>query len=61
MQMQHLYMRLDLKKPGFHTHNTELTIIAEMDCWLIALSNYTVCLAQKSRVWFLWQLISDPV
>jgi len=33
-----LHMWLDLKKPGFHTHNIKLTISQEMDNWLNTLS-----------------------
>ena len=47
MHTQAGHMWLDLKKPGFHTHNIKLTILPEMDCWLKTLSYSTVCLAPK--------------
>ena len=37
------------------THKIKLAILPELDCWLNTLSHSTVCLALKSRVWFLWQ------
>ena len=47
-----LVRRFEEKKTGFQTHKIKLTILPEMDCWLNALTYFTVCLDQKSRVWF---------
>ena len=55
------YLWLNLKKPGFHTHNIKLTFSPEMDYWLNTLSYSTAGLVPKSQVWFLWQLFLDPV
>jgi len=50
---------LDLKNLA-STHRVKLMILPEISCWLNTLSYFTLCLAQKSRIWFLSLTLCKP-